>query len=131
MTVATDYELFGPSDLQGGGHVTWTFTGSKAAEFRARVIHMFDEYDIIPTGFSAAGAPIPRNRDGKLDVAEGLVYTDMLEVMLERKPLGTSVQYMTLFPFDLRREIRAIEPRCFSGVLRASRDRTSTRRRTP
>ncbi len=106
MTVATDYELFGPSDLQGGGHVTWTLTGSKAAEFRAKVIHMFDEYDIIPTGFSAAGAPIPRNRDGKLDVAEGLVYTDLLEVMLERRttPLGTSVQYMNLYPFDLREE---------------------------
>ncbi|TLZ71012.1 MAG: DUF835 domain-containing protein [Methanobacteriota archaeon] len=106
MTVATDYELFGPSDLQGGGHVTWTLTGSKAVEFRAKVIHMFDEYDIIPTGFSAAGAPIPRNRDGKLDVAEGLVYTDLLEVMLERRttPLGTSVQYMNLYPFDLREE---------------------------
>src|SRR2546425_11456838 len=67
---------------------------------------MFDEYDIIPTGFSAAGAPMPRNRDGKLDVAEGLVYTDLLEVMLERRttPLGTSVQYMNLYPFDLREE---------------------------
>ena len=28
MVVTTDYELFGTSDLSGGGHVTWTLTGA-------------------------------------------------------------------------------------------------------
>ncbi|HEX9340022.1 MAG TPA: DUF835 domain-containing protein [Thermoplasmata archaeon] len=108
MIVATDYELFGTSDLRGGGHVSWTFTGSKAAEFRARLIHMFDEYDIVPRGFPESGASILANRDGRLDAAEGLVYTDRLEVMLERPPAttlpGTPVQYMNLGRFNLRED---------------------------
>ncbi len=104
MVVATDYELFGTSDLRGGGHVTWTLTGAKAAEFRAKLIHMFDEYDVIPRGFPESGAVILANRDGRLEASEGLVYTDLLERLLERtsSSLGTSVQYMNLYPFDLR-----------------------------
>ncbi len=104
MIVATDYELFGTSDLRGGGHVSWTLTGTNALEFRAKLIHMFDEYDVIPRGFPESGAAIPANRDGRLDAPEGLVYTDLLERLLERtsSSLGTSVQYMNLYPFDLR-----------------------------
>src|SRR5256885_15104993 len=47
MVVTTDYELFGTSDLNGGGHVTWTLTGAKAADLRAKILHMFDEYPTI------------------------------------------------------------------------------------
>src|SRR6266566_9601630 len=91
LVVSTDYELFGTSDLRGGGHVTWTLTGAKAAEFRAKLIHMFDEYDVIPRGFPESGAAVPANRDGRLEAPEGLVYTDLLERLLERAspPLGT------------------------------------------
>src|SRR5439155_9473998 len=44
MVVTTDYELFGTSDLNGGCHVTWTLTGAKAADLRANILHLLDEY---------------------------------------------------------------------------------------
>src|SRR5207244_13496823 len=37
MVVTTDYALFGTSDLTGGGHVTCTLTGSKAATSRGSI----------------------------------------------------------------------------------------------
>src|SRR2546428_13283230 len=51
MVVTTDYELFGRSDLNGGGHVTWTLTGGKAAGLRVGILHMFVEYQANPTRF--------------------------------------------------------------------------------
>src|SRR5207244_8200407 len=64
MVVTTDYELFGTSDLNGGGHVTWTLTGAKAAELRAKIVDMFDTYGQIPRGFPFAGTARAANGDG-------------------------------------------------------------------
>src|SRR5256885_41823 len=61
MVVTTDYELFGTSDLNGGGHVTWTLTGAKAADLRAKILHLFDEYGQIPRGFPFEGAATSAN----------------------------------------------------------------------
>src|SRR2546422_4947193 len=103
MVVTTDYELFGTSDLNGGGHVTWTLTGAKAADLRAKILHMFDEYTQIPRGFPFGGAFTSGNADGILEPGEGLNYTDRLENVLEGSGgQGTLVQYMRLWPFDLR-----------------------------
>ena len=102
MVVTTDYELFGTSDLNGGGHVTWTLTGAKAAELRAKIVDMFDTYGQIPRGFPFAGTAGAANGDGTLQPLEGLRYTDQLENVLEASGRGTIVQYMQLLRFDLR-----------------------------
>src|SRR5256884_2091175 len=105
MVVTTDYELFGTSDLNGGGHVTWTLTGAKAADLRAKILHLFDEYGQIPRGFPFEGAATSANPDGILEAAEGASYTDRVENVLEGSGgQGTLVQYMRLWPFDLRQK---------------------------
>ncbi len=103
--VSTDYELFGTSDLHGGGHVTWSLTGARASEFRMRILHLFDEYPAIPRGFPFPNAPTKANGDGRLDAVEGASYTDLLEMQLEAGTRGTQAQYLTLFPFDLRNKV--------------------------
>jgi hypothetical protein len=103
--VSTDYELFGTSDLHGGGHVTWSLTGARASEFRMRILHLFDEYPAIPRGFPFPDAPTKANGDGRLDAVEGASYTDLLEMQLEAGTRGTQAQYLTLFPFDLRNKV--------------------------
>src|SRR5437870_9599944 len=103
MVVTMDYELFGTSDLNGCGHVTWTLTGAKATDFRAKILHLFDEYGQIPRGFLFEGAATSSNGDGVLEAAEGANYTDRVENVLEGSGgQGTFVQYMRLWPFDLR-----------------------------
>src|SRR5881296_6630 len=102
MVVSTDYELFGTADLNGGGHVTWTLTGAKAADLRARIVGMFDTYGQIPRGFPFAGTAGAANGDGTLQPLEGVRYTDQLENVLEDSGRGTIVQYMQLLRFDLR-----------------------------
>lgn len=103
MVVTTDYELFGTSDLDGGGHVTWTLTGAKAADLRAKILHLFDEYGQIPRGFPFEGVATSANGDGVLEAAEGANYTDQVENVLEGSGgQGTLVQYMRLWPFDVR-----------------------------
>jgi len=102
LVVATDYELFGTSDLRGGGHVTWTLTGAKAAELRGRIIHLFDEYPAIPRGFTFPGAGTNGNNNSVLDATEGVAYTSLLENLLEASGRGTTAQYLQLYPFDLR-----------------------------
>ncbi|TLZ96503.1 MAG: hypothetical protein E6J97_09225, partial [Methanobacteriota archaeon] len=105
MVVTTDYELFGTSDLNGGGHVTWTLTGAKAADLRAKILHLFDEYGQIPRGFPFEGAATSANPDGILEAAEGASYTDRVENVLEGSGgQGALVQYMRLWPFDLRQK---------------------------
>jgi hypothetical protein len=104
-SVSTDYELFGTSDLHGGGHVTWSLTGARASEFRMRILHLFDEYPAIPRGFPFANAATKANGDGRLDAVEGASYTDLLEMQLEAGTRGTQAQYLTLFPFDLRNKV--------------------------
>ncbi|TLZ86214.1 MAG: hypothetical protein E6K02_06600 [Methanobacteriota archaeon] len=103
MVITTDYELFGTSDLNGGGHVTWTLTGAKAADLRAKIIDLFDTYGQIPRGFPFGGLATSGNGNRVLDPAEGAAYTDRVENVLE--PSGgqsTVVQYMQLGRFDLR-----------------------------
>src|SRR2546427_6274232 len=103
LVVTTDYELFGTSDLNGGGHVTWTLTGAKATDLRAKILHLFDEYGQIPRGFSFEGAATSANGNQVLDAAEGANYTDRVENVLEGLTgRATVVQYMRLGPFDLR-----------------------------
>ena len=102
LVVTTDYELFGSSDLNGGGHVTWTLTGAKASDLRAKIVDMFDTYGQIPRGFPFAGTAGPANGDLTLQPLEGVRYTDLLENVLENSGRGTDVQYMQLYPFDLR-----------------------------
>src|SRR5712692_9311442 len=66
MVVTTDYELFGTSDLSGGGHVTWTLTGAKADDLRANLLSMFGTYGQIPRGFPYEGTADLSNGDGAL-----------------------------------------------------------------
>src|SRR2546430_13153054 len=106
LVVSTDYELFGPSDLRGGGHVTWTLTGDKATDLRMKILHMFDEYATIPRGFAFAFAPPETvNHNSRLDATEGVRYTDLLENLLEASGRGTSAQYVEMYPFDLRDKV--------------------------
>lgn len=112
LVVATDYELFGTSDLRGGGHVTWTLTGAKAAELRTKIIHLFDGYPAIPRGFTFPGAGTNGNNNGVLDATEGVAYTNLLENLLEASSRGTTAQYLQLYPFDLR-ETSTDEPTGF------------------
>lgn len=104
LVVSTDYELFGTADLRGGGHVTWTLTGAKAADLRGKILHLFDGYPAIPRGFSYPGTLTNGNADGLLDAAEGAIYTNLLEVSLEASGRGTNAQYMRLGPFDLQQK---------------------------
>src|SRR5438132_1027808 len=91
LVVSTDYELFGTSDLRGGGHVTWTLTGDKATDLRMKILHMFDEYATIPRGFTFAFAPPGTvKHNSRLDAIEGVRYTDLLENLLEASGRGTS-----------------------------------------
>jgi hypothetical protein len=102
MVISTDYELFGTSDLRGGGHVTWTLTGAKGTDLRLKILHLFDEYSTIPRGFPFATETTNANHDGRLDPLEGVRYTDLLETELEAAGKGTSAQYVQMYPFDLR-----------------------------
>lgn len=102
LSVATDYELFGTSDLQGGGHVTWTWTGGQAADFRRRLLYLYDGYPIIPQGFPNGGAATNGNENGRLEAVEGVVYTNFLEAAMEASGRGTDAHYAQLYPFDLR-----------------------------
>lgn len=102
LEIATDYELFGTSDLRGGGHVTWTLTGAKAADLRGKILHLFDEYFVIPQGFAFGSLTTNGDRDGRLDPAEGVRYTDLVETRLEASGGGTPAQYLVTYPFDLR-----------------------------
>jgi len=106
LVVSTDYELFGTSDLRGGGHVTWTLTGDKAADLRMKILHMFDEYAMIPRGFTfTSTSPETANNNSRLDATEGVRYTDRLETLLEASGRGTSAQYVEMYPFDLRDKV--------------------------
>ena len=113
LTVATDYELFGTSDLRGGGHVTWTLTGDKATDLRMKILHLFDTYPTIPKGFPSEGLATGRIPNQVLDAAEGVTYTNLLEERLEAAGKGTIAQYMRLYPFDLR-DKAADEPSSFA-----------------
>ena len=106
MTVSADYELFGATDLNGGGHVTWTLTGDAARQLRADVVHMFDEYSQVPRGFVFGGATTSGNHDGVIQSSEGQAYTDRLENILEgaypnAPAAGTQVGYFFLDRSDL------------------------------
>lgn len=101
LEILTDYELFGTTDLRGGGHVTWTLTGSKASDLRAKILHLFDEYLVIPQGFAFGPMSTNGDRDGLLDPLEGGRYTDLVETRLESSG-GIPSQYLVMYPFDLR-----------------------------
>jgi ribosomal protein S27E len=101
IAVNADYELFGTTVLNGGGHVTWTLTGDAARQLRADIVHLFDGYSRIPRGFTFGGDPTYGNHDGIIDEPEGLAYTDRLENVLEgllpNSPSGgTQVGYFLL-----------------------------------
>src|SRR5438034_10855358 len=83
LVVSMDYELFGTSDLRGGGHVKWTLTGAKADDLRAKIVSMFDTYVQIPRGFPFEGVGTSANGDGVMQPTEGVKYTDLLENVLE------------------------------------------------
>src|SRR2546430_14859718 len=83
LVVTTDYELFGTSDLNGGGHVTWTLTGAKATDLRAKILHSFDEYGQIPRGFYFEGAATSANGNQVMDAAESANYTHPVEHVLD------------------------------------------------
>ena len=106
MTVSADYELFGTTTLNGGGHVTWTLTGDVARQLRADMVHLFDEYSTIPRAFVFGGDPTNGNRDGTLQEPEGRAYTDRLENVLEgaypnAQTGGTQIGYFLLDRADL------------------------------
>ena len=101
MTVNSDYELFGTTVLNGGGHVTWTLTGDVAQRLRADIVNLFDGYSQIPRGFAFGGYPTYGNKDGIIEEPEGRAYTDALENVLEglipnQETGGTQVGYFLL-----------------------------------
>ncbi len=91
MTVSSDYELFGATDLNGGGHVTWTLTGGAAEQLRADIVHLFDEYSQVPKGFLFANQATSGNHDGIIQAPEGQAYTNDLEQILEASYPGSTV----------------------------------------
>ncbi len=91
MTVNSDYELFGATDLNGGGHVTWTLTGDAARALRADIVHLYDEYSQVPQGFPFAGQTTSGNHNGTIEVPEGQAYTDDVERTLEATYPGSAV----------------------------------------
>src|SRR5437016_12490619 len=66
MVVTPDYELFGTSDLNGGGHVTWTLTGAKRADLRANILHMYNGKPPIPCSVMVQSHFSRGNRDSDL-----------------------------------------------------------------
>jgi len=104
LAVSVDYELFGVSQLAGGGHVTWALAGEPAREIRAKIVGLYDEYVQIPRGFLFSGAPTSGNADGQIDAGEGLAFTGHLENELEgvaRNFTGTRIGYFLLDRADL------------------------------
>lgn len=106
ITVSSDYELFGTTALNGGGHVTWTLTGDSAKQLRTDLVHLFDEYPRIPRDFVFGGNPTNGNHDGVLQEPEGLAYTDRVENVLEgvypsAQTSGTQIGYFHLDRADL------------------------------
>ena len=106
LTVTADYELFGTTQLSGGGHVTWTLSGDAARQLRADIVHLFDEYTVIPRGFLFWGSVTGGNGNGIIDEPEGRAYTDRLENVLEGvypsfSTPGTQVGYFLLDRADL------------------------------
>ena len=106
MTVNSDYELFGGTQLNGGGHVTWTLTGDAARQLRTDIVDLFDQYTQIPRGFVFGGEATNGNRDGVLQEVEGRAYTDRLENVLEgvypnAQTRGTQIGYFLLDRADL------------------------------
>ncbi len=106
MVVSSDYELFGATQLNGGGHVTWTLHGDAARQLRADIVHLFDEYTQMPRGFLFGGNPTNGNHDGLIEEPEGLAYTDRVENVLEglypsATSGGTQVGYFLLDRADL------------------------------
>lgn len=106
MTVSADYELFGTTVLNGGGHVTWTLTGDVARQLRTDLVNLFDEYPKIPRDFVFGGDPTNGNHDGILQEPEGRAYTDRLENVLEggypnAQTGGTQLGYFLLDRADL------------------------------
>jgi hypothetical protein len=101
MTVSADYELFGTTVLNGGGHVTWTLTGGVGRQLRTDMIRLFDGYPVIPRAFVFGGDPTNGNHDGILQEPEGRAYTDRLENVLEgaypsAQTAGTQLGYFLL-----------------------------------
>ncbi len=90
MTVSADYELFGATALNGGGHVTWSLTGDAARQLRADIVNLFDGYTQIPRGFVFGGNPTYGNQNGVIDQPEGQAYTDRLENVLEGATPGAT-----------------------------------------
>ncbi len=106
MTVSADYELFGTTVLNGGGHVTWTLTGDVARQLRTDLVRLFDEYPQIPRDFVFGGDPTNGNHDGVLQEPEGRAYTDRVENVLEgaypnAQTGGTQIGYFLLDRADL------------------------------
>jgi len=90
LHILTDYELIGTSELNGGGHVTWTLTGEEAEELRAKVVGLFDEYPQMPRGFTFGNATTGATPNGNIDRGEALLYTAYLENELEGVRRGFS-----------------------------------------
>lgn len=128
LVVQTDYELIGTSTLSGGGHVTWTLTGEQARQLRAKIIGLFDTYPSIPRGFTYAGRATNANRNGLLESAEGLAYTDSLENELEgtlRGYTGTQIGYFRLARADLfEKDVQGGFERSTSGLVGADANAT-------
>ncbi len=91
MTVSSDYELFGATDLNGGGHVTWTLEGAAAQRLRADIVDLYDEYSQIPQGFLFGGQLTSGNHDGGIEAPEGQAYTNHVENVLEGTYPGSTV----------------------------------------
>ncbi len=132
LEVSADYELFGLSVLNGGGHVTWTLTGDTARALRADIVHLFDEYPQIPRGFLFHGYATYGNDNGVIEEPEGHAYTDRLENALEgiypdTQTAGTQVGYFLLDKADLlERDLVGGFNRSTSGITGTDANSTAS-----
>ncbi len=100
MVVNADYELYGTSELTGGGHVTWTLSGDVARDLRGRIVHLFDEYAVVPKGFRWGGTATSGTGGGMLTAGTGRAYTNLVELELEGYLNNTSGSRFGYFLLD-------------------------------
>jgi ribosomal protein S27E len=83
VRVDSDIEMFGVSDLSGGGHFTVTLTGDLAIQLRQRILMVYDENEQVPPGFPFEFQATQGNQDGNIDAAEVLTYAQHVENYIE------------------------------------------------
>ncbi|MBI4416897.1 MAG: hypothetical protein HY557_07935, partial [Euryarchaeota archaeon] len=105
--VSSDLQLLSVTGAEGGGHVTWTFTGEQAELLRAKILGVFDSQLTIPRGFvygeRPTGATASTVGNGVIDSGEAGAFLGDLELELEgtlRGYEGVEFRYFKLRASD-------------------------------